>query len=182
MLSCSLEQITRLSPTARLCGARIKWVNAVASPNLKTRFFGDSTSNSNPKEDYQFFVLSRPFSTTMPHSVSQEDTSTPGQDTIVADVETNNGETQTTEDTMTADAATSNGDSQASDAMDQDMTMADAGVEGDEILQVAVKAEEKPEVKLEDLFADMESDEEFPSSNIKDIKVSSSPEAPPSPV
>ena len=118
----------------------------------------------------------------MPHSVSQEDTSTPGQDTIVADVETNNGETQTTEDTMTADAATSNGDSQASDAMDQDMTMADAGVEGDEILQVAVKAEEKPEVKLEDLFADMESDEEFPSSNIKDIKVSSSPEAPPSPV
>jgi DNA primase small subunit len=45
----------------------------------------------------------------------------------------------------------------------------------------AIKTEVKAEVKLEDLFADVESDEEFPSSNI-DAKVSSSPEAPASPL
>ena len=118
----------------------------------------------------------------MPHSVTPEDTSVPDQDTITANVEPNNGETQTTEDTLTADTARNSGDSQFSDTMDQDITMADAGVEGEEIPKVVVKAEEKPEVKLEDLFADMESDEEFPSSNIRDIKVSSSPEPPSSPV
>lgn len=115
----------------------------------------------------------------MPHSVSPEDTTT--QDTLIADTETNNGVTQTTESTVTAEAAV-NGDSQFSESMDQDMTMVDAGVEGETVLEVAVKAEEQPEVKLEDLFADMESDEEFPSSNIRDTKVSSSPEAPSSPV
>jgi len=41
---------------------------------------------------------------------------------------------------------------------------------------------EKQEVKLEDLFADVESDEEFPSLNAQDIKMSSSPEAPASPM
>lgn len=118
----------------------------------------------------------------MPHSVLPEDASTPDQDTFIADAETNPGESQTTEGILTADTAAVNEDSQASDAMDQDMTMVDAGVEGEEIPQVAVKAEEKPEVKLEDLFADMESDEEFPSSDIKNAKVSTSPEAPSSPV
>ena len=117
----------------------------------------------------------------MPHSVSPEETAPPDQDIVIADAETNNGDTQTTE-SSTADTATKNGDSQLSEAMDQDMTMADAGVEGEEIPRVAGEVEAKPEVKLEDLFADMESDEEFPSSNIKDIKVSSSPEAPSSPV
>ncbi|CAG8954350.1 hypothetical protein HYFRA_00005974 [Hymenoscyphus fraxineus] len=44
-------------------------------------------------------------------------------------------------------------------------------------------AEAKPEVKLEDLFADDDSDDEFASSNIKETKVSSSPpEVPSSPV
>jgi DNA primase small subunit len=114
----------------------------------------------------------------MPHSVSPEGTSTPEIDTIIEDAETDTGDTQTT-GTLTADAVTNNGDTQLSEVMDEDLTMAEAGVEGDEIL---VKVEEKPEVKLEDLFADMESDEEFPSSNIKDIKVPSSPEAPSSPV
>jgi DNA primase small subunit len=118
----------------------------------------------------------------MPHSVTPEEASAPDQDTLIANAEPNNGETKTTEDMLTADIAINNEDSQFSEAMDQDMTMADAGVEGEEIPKVVVKAEEKPEVKLEDLFADMESDEEFPSSNIKDIKVSSSPEPPSSPV
>jgi DNA primase small subunit len=118
----------------------------------------------------------------MPHSVTPEEASAPDQDTLIANAEPNNGETKTAEDMLTADIAINNEDSQFSEAMDQDMTMADAGVEGEEIPKVVVKAEEKPEVKLEDLFADMESDEEFPSSNIKDIKVSSSPEPPSSPV
>jgi DNA primase small subunit len=38
------------------------------------------------------------------------------------------------------------------------------------------------EVKLEDLFADMDSDEEFPSSTSQDVMISSSLEAPASPV
>jgi DNA primase small subunit len=117
----------------------------------------------------------------MPHSVSLEET-TPHQDTLIADAGINNDETRTTEGTVTADVAVSNENSQFSESMDQDMTMVDAGVEGETIPEVAVKAEEKPEVKLEDLFADMESDEEFPSSNVPDVKVSSSPEVPSSPV
>lgn len=118
----------------------------------------------------------------MPHSVSPEEISTPDQDTLIEDTETNDGETQTAGDPITADTAVDNGDSQFSETMDQDMTMADAGVEGEAVPEVAVKVEEKLEVKLEDLFADMESDEEFPSSNIQDMKVSSSPETPSSPV
>lgn len=61
---------------------------------------------------------------------------------------------------------------------DDDITMADAGVQGEAIPTPATK----PEVKLEDLFADVESDDEFPSTNAKDKKASSSPEAPASPV
>jgi DNA primase small subunit len=118
----------------------------------------------------------------MPHSVTPEDTATPNQESVIAGAETDNGETQTSEDTITAESVVNNGNSQFSEAMDQDLTMADAGIEGEMIPEVAVKAEEKPEVKLEDLFADMESDEEFPSSNTRDIKTSSSPEAPSSPV
>jgi DNA primase small subunit len=62
--------------------------------------------------------------------------------------------------------------------VEQDMTMADAGVQG----QTIPAPEIKQEIKLEDLFADIESDEEFPSSNARDIKISSSPEAPASPM
>lgn len=71
------------------------------------------------------------------------------------------------------------GQDPSQDSEDRDMTMveADADIEGDE--QVAVKSE----VKLEELFADVESDEEFPSSTVHDnTKVSSSPEAPASPL
>jgi DNA primase small subunit len=66
---------------------------------------------------------------------------------------------------------------------DQDMTMAEADVQGEEATQATDSNEqEKQEVKLEDLFADVESDEEFPSSNVQDLKMSSSPEAPASPM
>lgn len=57
---------------------------------------------------------------------------------------------------------------------DEDITMADAGVQGEAI--------PKSTAKLEDLFADFESDEEFPSTDAKEEKASSSPEAPASPV
>jgi DNA primase small subunit len=122
----------------------------------------------------------------MPHSLSPEDSSfaPAADDTPAAHPEAQNDETQTTENTPAPVTVTSNADSQISDAVDQDMTMADAGVEGEEVEPgVEVEAETKPEVKLEDLFADMESDEEFPSSNARDVKLSSSPpEAPSSPV
>ena len=52
--------------------------------------------------------------------------------------------------------------------------MADPGVQGDAIAAPEVKQE----VNLEDPFADMESDEEFTSSNQAGVKLSSSPKAP----
>jgi DNA primase small subunit len=116
----------------------------------------------------------------MPHSISPEDPSTPDQDTMVANAETDKVETQTTDDTVVADG--SNGITQEDDAEDQDMTMADADDQEEQMPEAAIKTEIKTEVKLEDLFADMESDDEFPSSNGQDVKVSSSPEAPASPV
>lgn len=63
-------------------------------------------------------------------------------------------------------------------SVDLDITMGEAG----SIEDTKDGAEGKPEVKLEDLFADVESDDEFPSSSAQDIKVSSSPEAPASPM
>jgi DNA primase small subunit len=116
----------------------------------------------------------------MPHSVSLEDPPTPNQDTMIADAETDKVETQTTDNTVVADG--SNGITQEDDAEDKDMAMADADNQEDQILEAAAKTEVKREVKLEDLFADMESDEEFPSSNGQDVKIPSSPEAPASPV
>lgn len=62
---------------------------------------------------------------------------------------------------------------------DKDMAMTEDEVQGEEVTQAtdSIKTE-KQEVKLEDLFADVESDEEFPSSNAQDLMMSSSPEAP----
>jgi DNA primase small subunit len=67
---------------------------------------------------------------------------------------------------------------------DNDMTMVEAGVQGDTVVEASTNGEVvvKHEVKLEDLFADVESDEEFPSSNAQDVKMSSSPERPASPM
>ncbi|KAG9237852.1 eukaryotic and archaeal DNA primase small subunit [Amylocarpus encephaloides] len=65
--------------------------------------------------------------------------------------------------------------------LDHDMITEDTEDTQEKQVEGAVKVEAKPEVKLEDLFADVESDEEFPSSNHQNIKISSSPEAPSSP-
>lgn len=105
----------------------------------------------------------------MPHSTSLEDSDTPLADRILPE--------DTAEQPQKEEEI-----SQASDDVDQDMTMADVEVAGDEV--ESTNAEIKPEVKLEDLFADMDSDDEFSSSNVKtqDIKSSGSQEAPSSPV
>ncbi|KAI0114236.1 prim-pol domain-containing protein [Hypoxylon sp. NC0597] len=92
----------------------------------------------------------------MPHSVSPEADS---QNTI-------------TEETMT-DAAPPNGDNEAAG---NDITMAETNA-----LPVVIKEEDKKDVKLEDLFADVDSDDEFPSSRPAEDKFSSSPAAPASP-
>ena len=119
----------------------------------------------------------------MPHSVSPEDPQIPDQDAIHhSETDNDNGDSQTTNGTAVADSEAQNGESQPTEALDQDMTMADVGVQGAEVPQVTVKAEIRSEVKLEDLFADIDSDDEFPSSTGQNIKVSSSPEAPSSPV
>ncbi|OTB01973.1 hypothetical protein M426DRAFT_323058 [Hypoxylon sp. CI-4A] len=87
----------------------------------------------------------------MPHSVSPE-------------ANTNN----TVEETM-ADTPTQNDDSQTAD---NDITMAETNA-----LPIDSKEEDKKDVKLEDLFDDVDSDDEFPSSRPVD-KFSSSPAAP----
>ncbi|KIN00816.1 hypothetical protein OIDMADRAFT_123127 [Oidiodendron maius Zn] len=68
------------------------------------------------------------------------------------------------------------------DAIKQDITMADVEAMDENVSNM--KTEIKGEVKLEDLFADMDSDEEFSSSNIKsqDLKSSGSQEEPSSPI
>jgi hypothetical protein len=116
----------------------------------------------------------------MPHSIPAQESSTPGQDPNIAGTETENGKGQTT-DAVAGDPETNNGTSQEDDAFD-DMDMVDVGAEGDDGPEM--KTEAKPEVKLEDLFADIGSDDDFPSTKIdgEDIKVSSSPEDPPSPL
>jgi DNA primase small subunit len=117
----------------------------------------------------------------MPHSISPDESKIPDQDAML-ETETDNGDTQTSDGTMIADSEAQNIESQTSDAVDQDMAMADVGVQGAQVPEVTVKIEIQSEVKLEDLFADVDSDDEFPSSTGRNIKTSSSPEAPSSPV
>ncbi|KAL5323338.1 hypothetical protein ACEPPN_007872 [Leptodophora sp. 'Broadleaf-Isolate-01'] len=117
----------------------------------------------------------------MPHSLSPEDATNSDSNPSVP-VDTDKEETQTTETTLTQETAAENGDTQESESADHDMTMADVA-EADTVPEVHVKPEIAAEVKLEDLFADMDSDEEFLSSTGQNLKITSSPpEAPPSPV
>ncbi len=118
----------------------------------------------------------------MPHSVSPEDPSLLHHNMpIEADLE--NGEFQTTEAILAQETTENNSNTQESETTDQDMTMVDVEIEGKPVLEVSIKEEIKSEVKLEDLFADMDSDDEFNSSTGQDFKISSSPpEATASPV
>lgn len=99
---------------------------------------------------------------------------------------TGNQEAQTLPDAPASGSQPLNGSPQVDEDADSNMVV-DSNDDPEEKLselpvQSEVKLEVKPEVKLEELFADVESDEEFPSSTNKDIKASSSPEAPSSPV
>lgn len=108
----------------------------------------------------------------MPHSIPEAN-SAENEATIPAGEEMETDEAQTTEMEVTKSEATN-------DKPDEEMTTEDAIPEQGKDTDVA-KA--KQEVKLEDLFADDDSDDEFPSSNNQKVKVSSSPpEAPSSPV
>jgi DNA primase small subunit len=101
----------------------------------------------------------------MPHSLSPEaKPSEPDANMDIAETEESQG--------------VSNEQSQDVEDLDNDMKMEEAGVQGEPVLE----AEVKQEVKLEDLFADVDSDEEFLSSAGLDVKASSSPEAPASPM
>lgn len=125
----------------------------------------------------------------MPHSVSPTNSGTPEQvqDDMVVEPQpqAENAEPQTTgstENPVVVNTEPENGNTQGDDVADQDMAMEDVGVQGEKVLESAVKEESKSEVKLEDLFADVESDEEFPSSTALNVKSSSPPAAPSSPV
>ena len=100
----------------------------------------------------------------MPHSVSPE-AQEPDAEPMATDVEASQDASEHEEDE------------------DHDMAMIATRDEATEAVadSAPAAAVEKQEVNLEDLFAD-ESDEEFPSSNAQDIKMSSSPEAPASPM
>lgn len=93
----------------------------------------------------------------MPHSISPE----------------TDNQNPTVEETM-ADAPTRTDESQD---IDNDITMAET-----DALSVPVKEEDQKDVKLDELFADVDSDDEFPSSRPGENKFSSSPEAPASPM
>lgn len=108
----------------------------------------------------------------MPHSISEANSADNEAAMTVGDEMETDG-AQTTEMEATKTEATN-------DTPDEEMTTEDAIPDQRKEIEVA-KA--KQEVKLEDLFADDDSDEEFPSSNQQKVKVSSSPpEAPSSPV
>lgn len=112
----------------------------------------------------------------MPHSVTPEQHSIQSSQGNMSDTEENGDDAQI----LSQEAEDPSANTQAAELNDdEDITMADAGVQGEAIPKPAAK----PEVKLEDLFADdFDSDDEFPSTNPKEEKVSSSPEAPQSPV
>jgi DNA primase small subunit len=102
----------------------------------------------------------------MPHSVSPE-AQEPEAEQMAMDVEPSQDASEQDEEDQDNDMAMVETSDEAAPAVGNSAT---------------VEASEKQEVKLEDLFADVESDEEFPSSNAQDIKMSSSPEAPASPM
>ncbi|RYP49437.1 hypothetical protein DL768_004847 [Monosporascus sp. mg162] len=97
----------------------------------------------------------------MPHSVTPDSESSPKP------AEHTMAEAQTTD--------AQDGDSQST-VQGNDITMAEP-----DALPAAAEGEDKQGVKLEDLFADVDSDEEFPSSRVEESKLSSSPITPSSP-
>ncbi|KAI0123706.1 eukaryotic and archaeal DNA primase small subunit [Xylariales sp. AK1849] len=114
-----------------------------------------------PTSSRQFSFLEPHNTIAMPHSVTSEPESPP----------------TLREESMT-DAASQNVHSQTSN---DDITMAEPNTLPGP--SNGTNGEVKKEVKLEDLFADVDSDEEFPSSRPNDEnKASSSPEIPSSPI
>jgi DNA primase small subunit len=104
----------------------------------------------------------------MAHTRQNEDPSTLDQD-MSLEIEINL-DSQTSE---TIASETQHGDTQASKSSDE-MALEPRAPD---TTQPLTKAEETSEVKLEDLFADVESDEEFPSS-APVMKDEGSPEPP----
>jgi DNA primase small subunit len=106
----------------------------------------------------------------MPHSISPESSAPQSEKHTMDDIEQN-------DDNAAQVNADANPAEQAEDD-DNDVAMAESEMEAKPVAEIPIK----PEVKLEDLFADFESDDEFPESSSKDIKVTSSPQEPTSPV
>ncbi len=120
----------------------------------------------------------------MPSAISPEGNETPNdtpnQDAMIVETETKD-ESHTIPDPVVAEAE---GDHDDGDAMDEDLPMVDAEEkkEEDAVVKLPI-APDSQDVKLEDLFADDDSDPEFTSKTARDIKIPSSPpEAPASPV
>lgn len=114
----------------------------------------------------------------MPHSTSPAEPAAEPEDTII----TENGPDTAAAEVQAADMEALGLESPGEDSAnvenaDEDITMAESGVQGEPVPDMA----QKQDIKLEDLFADEDSDEEFPSS-IVNIKQASSPQAPLSPV
>lgn len=108
----------------------------------------------------------------MPHSIPEMPSSPPeiAQD---AENEFNNGPGQENEQNASMESRPTNEDSQES--KNTDITMGESQ-EHVAIPAIAIKEETKDDKTLEELlFADMDSDEEFPSSIGQNLKLESSP-------
>ena len=116
--------------------------------------------------------------TNMPHSIPETPSSPPqlamAADTI-ADVATSNESVQAIEQDTATESQTLSNESQEGNTAEADITMAEVEANLPIHTAVSVKVETKHDVRLEDLFADLDSDEEFPSSKPQDNKLSSSP-------
>lgn len=106
----------------------------------------------------------------MPHSVSSEEAASLDQHSQSP------GVTNAQLPTIEPRAGPTIDETEVSDVVDQDMAMEGTGLHDAGVPELAMNVEMKSEVKLEDLFADVESDEEFPSANGHNLNVSSSPE------
>ncbi|KAM3083254.1 p48 polypeptide of DNA primase [Clarireedia jacksonii] len=111
----------------------------------------------------------------MPHSISPQSPAPQSEEHSMDEVE-QNGDNAAQISTEEPDADAKPAEQTEDD--DNDIAMA----ENETNAKPAAEKSTKPEVKLEDLFADFESDDEFPESSSKDIKVTSSPQEPASPV
>ncbi len=119
----------------------------------------------------------------MPHSVTPEGLSPAAQENEDVEMKMEDGAEENG-----LDGLAQHEDADVDDEEENEITMGETGIQGEAVVPTPAVDDIKQEVKLEDLFADEDSDEEFPSSSNNNLsngqngKLPSSPEAPASPM